>query len=215
MKLESLRTGISIALCLVVPACLGESPVDVEVAPGVDEAAFARITQNYRRSGELTEITGATYPSAVGGTSIRVWVSTFAATEYRAIDPEKTGSQVHLAPGSLIVREVYAAGSLEKLTLMGKGPVGYNPTVGDYWFAVTDPDGTPQVELGVPLTGKLQQCFGCHQTRNAGDDFLFGVPARHHSAGGAPAPAPPMDPGPDDHDDGDDDDDDDDDDDGR
>jgi len=169
----------------------------------VNEAAFMLTAQSYRDSGDLVEITSEAYPSAIASATIRVWISAFAAAAYRTIDPDQSGAHTRLPEGSLIIREVYDdAGALKKLTLMGKDARGYNPEVGDYWFGVTDPDGTPQLENGKVLTGRLDQCYSCHQTRGETEDFLFGVPV---SARGGdpdpgdptpPPPPPPIDPGP-------------------
>jgi Cu2+-exporting ATPase len=43
-------------------------------------------------------------------------------------------------------------------------------------FGVTDVHGTPLVDSGAVLIGRLTQCHDCHNLR-AHDDFLFGVPA--------------------------------------
>ena len=88
---------------------------------------------------------------------------------YRAIHPE-AASSASIAVGTVIVREVFdAQGQLAKLTRMAKGPSGYDPTLGDWWFGEATPDGNP-VRLG-----RLTDCHGCHEPR-AAEDFLFGVP---------------------------------------
>jgi len=96
---------------------------------------------------------------------------------YREIHPETTGSNVTLAADTVIVRAVLATdGRPAKLTVMAKGPPGYDPRLGDWWFAVTDPAGVPLVEDGVAQLGRLTACHDCHRER-ARDDFLFGIPA--------------------------------------
>lgn len=96
---------------------------------------------------------------------------------YRRLDPEHPGANVTMARGTMIVREVLdAAGRVTKLTVMTKGPPAYDPTLGDWWFAVTDPAGAPLEENGALLVGRLAQCHDCHRERTR-DDFLFGVPA--------------------------------------
>lgn len=117
------------------------------------------------------------YASALeGAPTIELWISKEAKALYDRISPEATGSSVTLPRGTVIVRAVYAAGKVDKLTVMGKGDPGSNPVVGDWWYAVTSPDGTPLEQNGLHLAGKLQQCVACHDERG-GDDFLFGVPA--------------------------------------
>ena len=55
---------------------------------------------------------------------------------------ETTGSGVTVSPGTVIVRSVLdASGNVSKLTLMAKGPPGYDPSIGDWWFGETDPTG--------------------------------------------------------------------------
>jgi hypothetical protein len=49
------------------------------------------------------------------------------------------------------------------------------PTLGDWWFGVTDPAGVPITDATGLQVGKLTACHGCHIPR-ATDDFLFGVP---------------------------------------
>ena len=75
----------------------------------------------------------------------------------------------------MIVREVLdGSGALAKLTMMAKGPVGYDPTLGDWWFAETDALCNPLMDGSSELVGKIEACHECHADR-AGDDFLFGV----------------------------------------
>lgn len=108
---------------------------------------------------------------------IELWINQGAAAAYKRIRPDRKGANVDLPEGTLIVREVLSAGRVAKLTVMGKGPQGSNPVVGDWWFAVTTPTGTPLIENGQEQLGKLPQCVTCHDARGAADDFLFGVPA--------------------------------------
>lgn len=107
---------------------------------------------------------------------IKVWIDPAAATSYQRIRPDVKGANVELPVGTLIVREVLGAnGQIAKLTVMGKGAPGTNPALADWWFAVTTPSGVPLEENGAPLSGKLTQCYSCHDQRGAADDYLFGV----------------------------------------
>ena len=132
---------------------------------------------SYQRSSAFTEITRDAYPSvAAPGASVREWVSPFALAAYAKISPDVTGSNVTLPEGATIVRAVLDAdGGVDKLTLMAKGPPGYNPALGDWWFGVTDPDGVPLEADAGPLLGRLPDCYTCHTPRGA-DGYLFGVP---------------------------------------
>ena len=158
------------------------------------------VAQNaYQTSGMFTEVTRIPYPSvAKPGVLIREWVNTSALATYEAVSPGTTGSNVTVAPGMTIVRAVVDedAGTIDGLTLMYKGPAGYNPALGDWWFGVTDPSGNPAEEDGGAELGLLTACFGCHIPRQ-NDGFLFGVPLddRASDDGGAGATMPTNDAG--------------------
>jgi hypothetical protein len=163
------HTAIRILLiALAQSGCLSSPNFQPPVtgSPAVNEAAV------------LADVANGPYPSAIGNsTNINVWVTAPDYLSYTRISPEHSGSGATVAVGTLLVREVRdMTGTVQKLTLMMKGPAGYNPDVGDFWFGVTQPDGTPMMDSGTPKLGKLAECFGCHIAR-AGDGYLFGVPA--------------------------------------
>jgi hypothetical protein len=157
---------------------------------GVDAAAvLASIAQgSYQTSAEFTEITAAAYPSvAAPGSTIREWVSTADLVTYEAVSPGVSGSNVVAPAGMTIVRAVLDEdGGIGKLTLMYKGPQGYNPALGDWWFGVTDPTGSPLEVDGGPELGLLTACYSCHVPRSS-DDYLFGVPLNDRVTAGAGA----------------------------
>jgi len=125
--------------------------------------------------GAFTRINRAPYASTVGAFNLNVYISQDART-YRRIHPETTGSGATLPPGTLIVRQVLdAQGQVAKVTLMAKQAAGYDPTLGDWWFGVTDPAGVPLEDASGPQVGRMTECHGCHIPR-AQDDYLFGVP---------------------------------------
>ena len=173
------------------PASGASTPIDASTAPSssanppapsspdIDEAAIlASIAQGrYRTSPAFTELTLAPYPSvAAPGAMILAWVSTASLGAYAAISPEATGSHATTPEGTTIVRAVLGTdGGVAKLTLMSKGPRGYNPALGDWWFAVTDPNGTPFENDAGAEVGRMSGCYSCHVPRG-GDDYLFGVP---------------------------------------
>jgi hypothetical protein len=136
---------------------------------------------DYRSNGAFTRVNATPYVSDLDSSaSIDVWISTPEAADYARVDPGVAGSRVHLADGTVIIREVHdgVSGQLGRLTIMVKGNPGHAPEVGDWWFAVTDENGIPvEDETGRRLAGDLQECYGCHQARGVDDDFLFGVPA--------------------------------------
>jgi len=111
------------------------------------------------------------------------WVSTSSSAAYEAISPGLSGSGVVTPAGTTVVRAILGAdGGVDELTLMFKGPPGYNPALGDWWFGVTDPDGSPLEIDGGAGTGKLEGCFSCHVPRS-NDDYLFGVPLDDRASG--------------------------------
>ncbi len=113
--------------------------------------------------------------STVGAFDINLYVHGDVG-DYARIHPESSASSAAIAVGTVIVREVLdARGAIAKLTVMAKGPAGYDPSLGDWWFAEADPSGVPLVENGAPRVGRLDDCHGCHVPR-ASEDYLFGVP---------------------------------------
>jgi len=138
----------------------------------VDEATLEQV-ESYQA---LARINPRPYTSTLGPFAINCYVAG-DTTNYRKIHPEQRDADVAVARGTVIVREVLdATGAVSKLTVMAKGPPGYDPSLGDWWFAVTDPGGVPLEEDGVVLVGRLSQCHDCHRERSR-DDFLFGVPS--------------------------------------
>ena len=115
---------------------------------------------------------------------VREWVSTSSLAAYEAISPEVVGSGNTVPVGTTIVRAVLDEdGGVGELTLMFKGPPGYNSALGDWWFGVTDSNGTPDEADGGPEYGKLEACFSCHVPRSD-DGYLFGVPLDDRASGG-------------------------------
>ncbi|HEY2515705.1 MAG TPA: hypothetical protein VGI39_32775 [Polyangiaceae bacterium] len=130
----------------------------------------------YKYSPQFVPVNRIAYPSAAAsGVAINVWVTSADFASYAQVAPDRLGSHVELDPGAMIVREVLSGGNVAKLTLMVEGPAGYNPDLGDFWFGVIAPDGTPLVDKGEERTGKLQQCYSCRIPRKD-DGYLFGVP---------------------------------------
>ena len=185
------------ALAAPLAACLpsmdfgadgGAADAAAAAAVDVDDASIlARVANGaYRRDPGFRAVSRQSYPSAIAPANLNVWVTAADYAAYTRIAPDKSGSGASLSPGAIVVREVLdATGGVAKVTLMAKGPAGYNPAVGDFWFGVIRPDGTPMVDNGVTEMGKVQSCFGCHTPR-ASDGYLFGVPEsdRAGAAGG-------------------------------
>lgn len=155
-------------MAIVYTGCVvGSDPPDPNP---IDTEMLARIPP-YKTYAKM----GPPFPSQVGGSAVSIYVSA-GEDEYKKIHPATSGSHAQLPVGAVIVREILDEGDqVAKLTIMGKGPVGYDPTLGDWWFAVTDADGRPLEESGREQAGKLVACHSCHTPR-ADDDFLFGAP---------------------------------------
>jgi hypothetical protein len=143
------------------------------VASDPDAATLADV-DGYRT---MQRIDTRPFASAIAPVDVNCYAAGDVAT-YREIHPEQPGSGVHVAVGTVIVREVLdGSGNVAKLTVMAKQAAGYDPSLGDWWFGVTDPHGLPlRDDNGQPMLGRLTECHGCHAPR-AADDFLFGVSA--------------------------------------
>lgn len=160
------------------------APATPDIVVDTDTALSAIANQAYATSPDFTRIS-VVYPSAKDPVAIEEWVSTSALAAYAPIQPGTAmGPGTALPEGSIVVRAVVSSpdaggdGSVQALTLMVKGPPGTDPDVGDWWYAVTDPDGNPlaaddgSLQVG-PLTA---DCHSCHRARGSSNDFLFGVP---------------------------------------
>jgi hypothetical protein len=171
--------------------CLGGIAADQTVE--LDDSAILDAVAHYRDPASFDHVSRGAYASALGGSSyIELYASSTAAVPYASIAPEVSGSAAKIPEGGIIVREVLdAMGIAQRLTVMAKGPAGYNPNVGDWYYAVTDLHGAPVLESGVPRTGRLIDCYGCHLPR-ASDDYLFGVPTIDRGGSGPTMPTPPQ-----------------------
>jgi hypothetical protein len=114
--------------------------------------------------------------SAIGAYDVNIYIHG-DAEQYALIHPGSTSPSQPMAAGTVIVREVLdATGNVAELTLMAKGPAGYDPTLGDWWFAHTDPRGQPLPDdTGGLQIGRMLFCHTCHIPRQD-QDYLFGVP---------------------------------------
>ena len=174
------------------------SPDGTDDAITVDEGAILEQVAHQRYRTTLSPVNNTAYVSALDSTkSIDVFVSPNALDAYDVIAPEITNTHGDVPVGTVIVRAVEdASGTVQKLTLMYKGPVGYNPSVGDFWYGVTDPEGVPlKNDAGMPQLGKISTCFGCHQERMS-DGWLFGVPRGNRAPGTTPTTPAPTTPAP-------------------
>lgn len=152
---------------------LGAADAGSTQESALDQATLA-LAAGYKT---FTQVNTRTDASQVGSFDINVYVTGDVET-YETIHPEDTTTVAPLGVGTLIVREVLNGdGSVNKLTMMAKGPAGYDPSLGDWWFAEADPQCQPVVSNGVIEVGQLvSDCHSCHIPRQS-EDYLFGVPA--------------------------------------
>lgn len=156
----------------------GSGNGDVISTPTDFDLEMLQIASTYET--DFSRVNSAPYQSSLGAFDINLFVHGDSRI-YRAIHPEDTtttssATPVDISVGTLIVREVLdGSGAVTKLTMMAKGPAGYDPTLGDWWFAETDPSGKPLSGDNGLQVGRLMACHSCHVPR-ATSDYLFGVP---------------------------------------
>ncbi len=128
------------------------------------------------RGGGFVQMDPKPYESTLTpGSFITMYVSNAAAAAYATVTPESMTGGDGFPVGGVVVREVSdAAGDVTQLTTLMKCKSGYNPTAGDFMFAVTDTNGQPVQANGVSQWGPLAECSSCHHGR-ASSNYLFGV----------------------------------------
>ncbi len=188
---------ILVPLVLALSACSTSSSGQQSSAVEVDDYAILSTLSTFRSSPAFVHVNGESYATALGtGALIDVYVSANGFAPYASIVAEADGSLAEVPEGTVIVREVKEpSGAVKSLTLMYKGPPGYNPELNDFWFGVTDPAGVPVLQDGQPRTGRLADCYGCHLTR-VRDGHLFGVPGANRPGSEPPPSTPPPPPPP-------------------
>jgi hypothetical protein len=174
----------------------GNGPlVTVSQGPTVDAGGiFDSVKNGAYLTGPQFKQVSKVYASAKDPVYIAEWVSANAFDLYSRISPEDGGVPIddNLPVGTIIIRAMYGSvdagtpdnpGPLDKLTLMSKGPPGYDPDLGDWWFSVTDPNANPiDYPDGAPQDGQMSECHSCHQLeRGLDNDFLFGAPTNERA----------------------------------
>ncbi len=171
----------------------GATLVTTTPGPTIDSAAVLASVANgaYATSPNYKQIS-TTYISSKDPFYIAEWVSTDAFDTYSLVNPADGGAPANeiMPVGATIVRVMYQQtnmpgfsisnpGPVTHLTIMSKGPPGYDPDLGDWWFALTDPTGTPMpyANSTAPQDGQMLECHSCHKMqRTLDNDFLFGAP---------------------------------------
>ena len=182
MSLFALLLMITTAGCDVgALSLIASEPYDTEVQ------SIAQSQQYLQPS--FIRVNRDPYPTELSATDlIDVYISGDDARDFWQVDPESSAPAQGLPEAAVIVRVVMDPQlNPSKLTFMIKGPPGFFPGGGDYYYAVTGLDGTIALsDTGEPQAGAIEVCGSCHAQR-ANSDFLFGVPTTNR--GKLPTPA--------------------------
>lgn len=159
----------------------GGQPNEQDADARLEALARAVVVNKSHLGTGFKKINSISYASALNSQQlIDVYVSAFGADNYNLVAPEKSDSNAQLPEETVIVREVKNLdGEFEKYTVMVKGPVGYFPNGGDFYYGVFDAEGNVINDAGGQAqSGALAVCGSCHLPRS-GDGFLYGVPAEY------------------------------------
>jgi hypothetical protein len=99
--------------------------------------------------------------------SVQVWGSSDVADIFAGIDPDDPTQDISFDEGTMFVKEHFdAAGDYVGLTMMYKGPEGYNEAGRDWFWARVRGDE-------VTHSGKVDFCLDCHAAAH-NTDFVVG-----------------------------------------
>jgi len=99
--------------------------------------------------------------------SVRVWASPSAVDLFNSINPNDPSQAVAFQPGTVFVKEHFdAAGAMFGLNIMYKGPSGYAPEDGDWYWIQRRGDQ-------VTRFGQVEFCLDCHGAA-INSDFVVG-----------------------------------------
>lgn len=99
--------------------------------------------------------------------SVFVWGSANVADLYLSIDPNDPTQSIDFPEGTMFVKEHFdTAGDQVGLTIMYKGPPGYNPEAKDWFWARLRGDETTHA-------GRVEWCRDCHNAAH-NSDFVVG-----------------------------------------
>ena len=141
-------------------------------------ARQAMENEYYKNSSDFKIVNEEPFPSALNGANyIQLYISEFAYDEYLKADPDSDlPVSIDIPEDTVMVRTVSnAGGELTGLTVMVKGPEGYYPDGGDYYYGQFDTDVQVVESNGVPTEGPLVVCGSCHDAQRKDQAFLFGV----------------------------------------
>lgn len=99
--------------------------------------------------------------------SVRVWASKDAKDTFLSIDPNDSSQRASFSEGTMFVKEHFnIEGTLIGINVMFKGPDGYNPNAGNWYWIATQ--GETVIHSGRP-----SHCIGCHSAA-VNTDFVVG-----------------------------------------
>ncbi|MEM7151348.1 MAG: cytochrome P460 family protein [Myxococcota bacterium] len=132
-----------------------------------DEAEVIEQASMYATN--LEKINVDSFASAHGlADTVNVYINSEAADLYRSIDTEAV-VDVGFPEGTLIVKEhLNGEGAEDGFLMMYRGPEGYLPDAGGWFWARIDGTGATRE------TGAVGFCISCHMPV---DGWVFGVPA--------------------------------------
>lgn len=137
---------------------------------GFDERAVLDAVARHRTHG-FSEVTAAPNASVHMGALVRVWVSDGAVDAYRRVG-RAGASVVAQAEGTTLVKEhLDGQGNVATMTVMAKGPRGFAPDAGDWFWAQTD----ATARVNGTFSGQVRFCIDCHAQR-AASDWVWGLP---------------------------------------
>lgn len=143
-----------------------------------NEAIYDLLRGSKYRGAGFRKVNDEPFPSTVApDKTITLWITKAGYDAFVKVAPEKSGTNVALPVGTVIVREVIAGDKLDTITAMVRLADGAFPLGGNWWYAAADPDGTirKNAQTGAPTAGLLENCGTCH-LRRSHDDYLFGTP---------------------------------------
>lgn len=166
------RAALPLTLLLTLAACdddpmMGSADTDAETGSTDAEATVdaQAITDQALDFASLEKFNDEPVPSQHGlANTMNLWVDAGALSAYEGL-----GAGTVFVPGTYIIKEqINGDGTLNSMAVMFKGPQGYAPDAGDWWFGVVNPDGS------IVVGGQPGSCVGCHADV-AEQDWAWGL----------------------------------------
>ncbi len=145
----------------------GEDGNDEAQAVEIDEDEVLAAGMDYASQLEQLSDTPEVSETHSDAASVMVWGSADAAKRFLSIDPMDPTQEVTFEEGTMFVKEHFdAAGAKVGLTIMYKGPEGYDSAARDwFWARVRGNEVTHR--------GRVDFCSDCHEAAH-NTDFVVG-----------------------------------------